>query len=94
MKVENIKSTRTNRSIPNQFIIRDQNKTYFQSYNSIIVKKTILCDQTLKPVIELDVNYWNYSMTTSKYRNQFLGESTKETMKKIKSGEYILTNLN
>ena len=32
--------------------------------------------------------------STSKYRNIFLGETTKETLKKIKSGEYKLVNLN
>ena len=44
--------------------------------------------------IYLDRNYWDYSVTTSKYRNLFLGETKRETEKKIKSGEYILTDLN
>jgi hypothetical protein len=44
--------------------------------------------------IELDQKYWNYSNTTGKYRNIFLGETITETKKKIKSGEYILTDLN
>ena len=44
--------------------------------------------------IELDSTYWNYSNTTSKYRRLFLGEGTKETEAKIKSGEYVLTDLN
>jgi hypothetical protein len=33
-------------------------------------------------------------MTTGKYRNQFLGETKKDTEAKIKSGEYILADLN
>jgi hypothetical protein len=44
--------------------------------------------------VELDKNYWNYSVTTSKYRRIFLGEGTKETEEKIKAGEYFLANLN
>jgi hypothetical protein len=44
--------------------------------------------------IRLDETYWDYSKTTGKYRNLFLGETKSETEKKIKSGEYILTNLN
>ena len=36
---------------------------------------------------------WDYSVTTSKYRNIFLNENKKETEKKIKSGEYVLTDL-
>ena len=87
MRVENMSSTKTNNKITNQFIIKDGNKVFFQSYKSIIVK--IEDNKTY-----LDEYYWNYSRTTSKYRSSFLGESTKETLNKIKNGEYILTNLN
>lgn len=98
MKVENITSNNGNK-IANQFIITDDNgNEFFQSYNSMIVKKDYNdhSDQVgqggLK--IYLDQKYWNYSNTTGKYRNIFLGESITETKKKIKSGEYILTDLN
>ena len=77
--------------IANQFIIYTPEATYFQSYDSIIVKTSFDGDQRS---IELDEYYWNYSRTTSKYRNMFLGETTKETQAKIDSGEYILTDLN
>jgi hypothetical protein len=91
MKVENIESRKGNK-IANQFIITDDiGNKYFQSYNSMIVKK-INCASWYK--IELDQKYWNYSTTTGKYRNIFLGETIKDTKKKIKSGEYILTDLN
>lgn len=87
MKVSNMKSNNGN-AIPNQFIIEaDGGEIYFQSYSSIIVKKE-------KGKIYLDENKWNYSVTTGKYRNLFLGETRKKTEKKIKDGTYILTNLN
>jgi len=63
---------------------------YFQSYNSIIVRRVL---EHGFPV-QLDEKYWDYSRTTGKYRNIFLGETKKETEAKIASGEYILTNLN
>ena len=98
MKVENIESSKGNK-IANQFVITDDNgNEFFQSYNSMIVKKDYNdhSDQVgqggLK--IYLDQKYWNYSNTTGKYRNIFLGETITETKKKIKSGEYILTDLN
>lgn len=74
--------------VPNQFEIVTNEGTFFQSYNSIIAVK--------RPdgKVELDSHYWDYSKTTGKYRNIFLGEDRKATEKKIKSGEYTLTNLN
>jgi len=86
MKVENMTSTRGN-TVPNQFIITDNGDEYFQSYRSIIAKRS-------KGKIYLDDYYWDYSVTTGKYRNVFLGEGIAETRKKIASGEYVLTNLN
>lgn len=89
MKVSNMTSDLSNRKVANQFIIYDDNdNTFFQSYDSIIVK----IDNRGKTY--LDKNFWAYSMTTGRYRNQFLGETKKETEKKIASGEYKLTDLN
>ena len=83
---------RTGKEVPNQFIIMDDNGTeFFQSYSSIIVKKPFNC---VANPIELDKNKWDYSVTTGKYRNQFLGENKAETQKKIDNGTYILTDLN
>ena len=81
------------RAIANQFIITDDNgdKTY-QSYQSAIVKVTK--DQNNARLVLVDSVYWNYSRTTSKYRAQFLGETTAETRAKIASGIYQLANLN
>ena len=61
----------------------------FQSYNSIIAIKDYKKGKTT-----LDYYYWNFSRTTSKYRNLFLNETTKETVKKVKDGIYKLANLN
>lgn len=72
--------------VPNQFDIRVDNKRVFRSYESNIV-------MIRNNKVYLDSYYWNYSMTTSKYRNMFLGEDKKTTETKIKSGEYILTDL-
>jgi len=92
MKVKNMTND-NGRAIPNQFIIGDlENHTiYFQSYDSIIIKKS--WDKG-KLTIILDERFWNCSRTTSKYRSRFLGETTKETEKKIKSGIYQLADLN
>lgn len=99
MKVRNMTNSK-GKPVVNQFIIEDTkiNKdneittsVYFQSYGSIIVEKNYFLDRT---ITKLSKNYWDYSTTTSKYRNLFLGETTKEIKEKIASGEYILTNLN
>ena len=90
MKISNITNARGNK-VSNQFIVYDGLKTYFQSYNSIIVKIERLEG---KEITYLDPVYWNYSRTTSKHRSTFLNESTKETQRKIKEGVYILQDLN
>jgi len=91
MKVENMTSSSGNK-VANQFIIHtDSDGVYFQSY------RIIICHQCIREgnwITELDRELWDYSKTTSKYRNLFLGETTAETQKKINSGEYILTDLN
>ena len=86
-KVENMRNSRGN-TVPNQFIIQTNEGQYFQSYNSMIAFKP------LSGKIQIDSEKWNYSTTTGKYRNQFLGETKKETEKKIADGTYILTDLN
>ncbi len=95
MRVRNMTSQHGN-NIANQFIIEsvEHNSTgddvpivVFQSYDSVIVLKRF-------GKVILDRNKWDYSITTGKYRNQFLGETKKETQAKIDSGEYILANLN
>ena len=87
LKVRNMSSPRTGNPIANQFIIEVGAYTYFQSYSSIIVRKG-------PKGTSLDRDTWEYSVTTAKYRNEFLGENTQETRRKIKSGEYKLVNLN
>ena len=99
MKVKNMLSTNA-RTVPNQFIITDEGRgalgnftkrEVFQSYATVIAVRTFWPDETR---IELDRDAWDYSVTTGKYRNIFLGEKKPETERKIKSGEYILTDLN
>ena len=89
MKVTNMTSNKGN-FIPNQFIINGgyDGNMYFQSYKSMIAK----VDKFGK--VFLDSYYWNYSRTTSKYRNMFLNMTTKEIEKGIKDNEIELVNLN
>jgi hypothetical protein len=89
IQVSNFVSNSGN-EIPNQFKIRTNKGDYFQSYNSIIV---FVPKDRNKPT-QLDFYYWDYSRTTGKYRNDFLGENINETRRKIKQGIYKLTNLN
>ena len=89
IKTYNLKSPRTGNSVANQFEIIDSlGNRFFQSYRSMIAKISA------SGKVFLDKNYWDYSRTTGKYRNQFLNEYTAETRKKIASGEYQLENLN
>lgn len=100
MKVSNFTSNAGN-TVANQFLIKEGSTHTFQSYGSTIA---VIKHQHLlgcydangkhKAIVTLDERYWDYSRTTGKYRNQFLGETISETRAKIKSGEYKLRDLN
>ena len=88
IKVRNMVSENGN-TVPNQFMIHADNGLYFQSYSTIIA----YIDYK-EGVTYLDKNAWDYSVTTGKYRNQFLCEKKNETERKIKEGIYKLVDLN
>lgn len=87
-KVTQMTSSMSGNPVANQFEIRTPKGLFFQSYNSIIA----LVDK--KNNIILDEYYHNYSRTTSKYLSRFLGISTQDRKKMIKSKEIKLKNLN
>lgn len=100
MRVQNMTSPNGNK-VANQFIIKEDEDRmsgncteYFQSYNSIIAKREKFSAGERDRHVTLDESKWDYSKTTGKYRNQFLGETKKETERKIKDGTYTLANLN
>ena len=86
-KVESMTSSNGNK-VANQFIITNESTRIFQSYDTIIAVKYN------DGVLYLDSEKWNYSKTTSKYRNQFTRLTTDETKKAIKDGKIKLVNLN
>ena len=96
ISVQMMKSPRSGNPVANQFIIRTDDTYTFQSYDSIIAKVTSDGE------VFLDSVYWDYSRTTSKYRNEFLQmmgqltctEPTKQTKRLIKDGQFKLTDLN
>ena len=88
IKVKQMTSPRSGRPIANQFIIYTSEGRYFQSYDSVIAFKDN------KGNVTLDLDDWDYSRTTGKYRNEFLGENVVDTRANIESGKYKLTNLN
>ena len=87
MKVVNMRSSKGNK-VANQFIMYDEGKEWFQSYSTIIA----IIDEDGK--VTLDEDDWDYSVTTSRYRNIFLNECKQDTIAKIESGEYTLAKLN
>lgn len=87
MKVRNMDGE--NGVVRNQFVITgDDGSQTFQSYDSVIAIRHA------DGKVTLDRNAWDYSQTTGKYRNRFLGEKKTDTERKIASGEYSLADLN
>lgn len=89
VRIEAMQSDRSGRSVANQWTITTEDGLYFQSYQSIIAYRS-----TKTGRVVLDSKYWDYSTTTGKYRNQFLGESIEDTRRKIADGTYTLADLN
>ena len=99
MKVSNMTSNNGN-PVPNQFLITGvyPNSSFdgialpsgdrFQSYDSMIAHKDYMGK------LYLDRESWDYSKTTSKYRNKFTGLTTAQTKAGIADGSIILTDLN
>lgn len=87
MQVKSLSSSKGNK-VPNQFEIETPEGIYFQSYKTVIAFRNLLGEVTL------DKDAWNYSTTTSRYRNLFLGATTQEVKARIKSGKYKLADLN
>lgn len=87
VKVRNMTS-QGGKPVPNQFVLTTDEGEFFQSYETVIAFKP------RSGKIQLNKKAWNYSATTGKYRNQFLGETKRETEAKIANGEYELVNLN
>ena len=102
MKVSNMTSSRGN-AIPNQFLLTgseyyhingekwERKVELFQSYTTTIAKRFEACGTA---ILELDRDKWNYSRTTSRYRNQFTGLTTAQTKAGIKDGSIKLVDLN
>tara|TARA_R110002020_G_scaffold53200_1_gene149108 strand:- start:4491 stop:4784 length:294 start_codon:yes stop_codon:yes gene_type:complete len=95
MKVENMKNNNNN-IVKNQFIITAGNKKYFQSYNRIIVMieyDIYYSDEVLEDIY-IDPDYYDYSKTTTRYRNIFLGVSNDTFKKNLKENKYTFKSLN
>lgn len=88
VKVENMNSPKSGYPVANQYRIWTADGVYFQSYRTLIAFAPYIGKKVL------DINDWDYSRTTMKYLNEFLGHNVAETRKRIKSGEYKLEDLN
>lgn len=86
MIINNMKSNK-GRTVPNQYVIRLDNCDVFQSYETVIAIRDYDLDE-----VYLNKEYYDYSKTTSKYRNKYLELTTKEIEQKIKSKEFVLVN--
>lgn len=75
------------RAVANQFVITTEEGTYFKSYGTLIAG-------FVNGGLVMDEDYWDYSRTTSRHRNNFTGLDTKETKSKIKDGSIKLVSLN
>jgi len=92
--VENMTS-RSGNIVPNQIILSDITGKTFVSYGSkIVFQSKTRADDGLPLEIVVDENYWDYSRTTGKYRNEFMSMGVQDVRDHIKDGRIKLGNLN
>lgn len=83
VRVESMQS-RNGNDVPNQFIIYADYGVMFRSYGSNIAFKPY--DENILYLGE----DWDYSKTTGKYRNEFLGYGVAELRARIADGRAIV----
>lgn len=71
MKIKPIISPRSGEAVRNQFVIIDDNATYFQSYESVVAKLEINELHIDKLILGRD---WDYSNTTLRWLYVFLND--------------------
>lgn len=78
MKVRNLEGG-SGRAVVNQFVIEDDNRKVFQSYDSVVAEAKWHTD-----FCEVSIGYdWDYSRTTSKYFKIFLMDEVRFTDKEV-----------
>ena len=91
-KVRNM-MTNGGRGAPNQFIIED---TYIDNGEGLIHGRMFQSYQSNIAFVPYDSNIiylgedWDYSRTTGRYRNKFLGLSLNELRARIKDGRAVI----
>lgn len=86
-------TSRGGNPLANQQILSEPDGETFVSYGTKIAFRSFKRFNG-KHDIYLDENYWDYSRTTGKYRNEFLGFGVEECRKGIKDGTIKLKDLN
>lgn len=87
IKVKNMLGPSFEKQVPNQFEITTPEGVYLQSY------QTLIAFRSNDGKVYLDREKHDYSNTTIRYRNRFLGMTSAGVKKAIKEGRIILTNL-
>ena len=87
MRISHLFTRRGRNPAVNQVVVHVPAGDAFFSYGTFIAFSPARRDLNNPVVLGPD---WNYSNTTGRYRNQFLGEGLADTRRKIGSGEYRL----
>ena len=83
MRVENMTTTAGNK-VANQFVVHTDEGRFFQSYDSMIA----FIPKDGGP-IQLGAD-WDYSVTTGRYRNQFLNCDKAQILEMLEDGRAVL----
>ena len=78
---------------PNHIVIYVKGGKYLQSYDKIIAFVNEPREGESRKVY-LDKEYWNFSKSTARHRNSFLGLSNSYVNDAVRNNVFIMKNLN
>jgi hypothetical protein len=94
IKVKPLKLSSNRSASPNHIVIMTPPWKALQSYQTIVAVTTRVNYEIQIPQIDLDVQYWNFSKTTSRYLHEFLELGRSDLQLRIRNGLINFKRLN
>ena len=94
IKIKPLKLSSNRSASPNHIVIMTPHWQALQSYQTIVAVTNRANFEIQIPQIDLDIQYWDFSKTTSRYLHEFLELSREDLQLRIRNGLINFQRLN